>query len=181
MIHFDARGLLAALMVVATIGVGTSLSSAQTSEPKANTQPVAPQKKPEPATAPAANGTKPSPQPADTPELSRAAEAIAPAKDGIERLEEVLRRDDLSDAQLIENRGRLEPLRGELRELIATFEGRLADVDTRLKQLGDAPQGDKPQEDANLTLERTRLQERYAALDGALKQARVLLLSLIHI
>jgi len=176
MTPFIARGLLAALMVVATIGAGISHSSAQTSESKANTQPVAPQKKPEAAEKSPANGAKPLSQPADAPELSRAAEAIAPAKEGIERMEEVLRRDDLSDAQLIENRGRLEPLRGELRELIASFEGRLADVETRLKQLGDAPQGDKPQEDANLTVERARLQERYAALDGALKQARVLLL-----
>src|SRR5688572_29114235 len=91
-------------------------------------------------------------------------------------MEESLRRNDLSDAQLIENRGSIDPVRDELREIITSLEGRLADVDTRLKQLGDAPDEDEPKEDANLTAERARLQERRAALDGVLKQARVLVL-----
>lgn len=164
-IRFLFRGLLAALMIVVAI-LAASPASAQAPAPAAPAKPAGSATSPAPS-----NDTDAKGQP-----LSRTTEAIVPLKDSIERMEEILRRDDLTDAQLVENRGSIEPVRSELREIIASLEGRLADVDTRLKQLGDAPEEDQPKEDANLTEERKRLQERRAALDGTLKQVRVLVL-----
>ncbi len=173
-VHTRLRRLFVALIFVVSLPVA-HVSFAQTKPPAAASKPAA--DKPVPgkqSPAPATNS------PDDgSPEsliLSRTTEAIAPLKDAVDRMEEALRQDGLSDAQLIEQRGSIDPVRGELREIIVSLEGRLADVDTRLKQLGDAPADDQPKEDANLTAERTRLQERRAALDSALKQARVLTL-----
>jgi len=169
--RYFPRGLLAAVMVIAAITVAPQ-SFAQNKGPAAASEPAAGKAE---GAAPSDAATQPNGT-EKRPRLSRTTEAITPLKEAIERMEETLRRDDLTDAQLIENRGSLEPVRDELREIIASLEGRLADVDTRLKQLGDAPEEDEPKEDANLTAERARLQERRAALDGVLKQARVLLL-----
>ncbi len=107
---------------------------------------------------------------------SRAAEAIEPLRGNVEKIEKSLQGGDLTDAALLENRGSLEPLRGELREIIDALERRLADVDTRLKQIGQPPAADAPPEEAGLAAERIRLNERRASLDGALKQARLLML-----
>ncbi|ARP98474.1 DUF3772 domain-containing protein [Pseudorhodoplanes sinuspersici] len=163
--QFISRGLLAALMIVAAL-FAAPMSFGQSKAPApsdpASTAPA------EPIAQPDAAAKQPNP--------SRTAEAIAPLKEAIDRMEELLRRDDLTDAQLIENRGSIEPVRDELREIIASLEGWLADVDTRLKQLGNPPEDGEPKEDANLVVERTRLKERHAALDGTLKQARVLAL-----
>lgn len=176
---FILRGLLAALMI-AVAAFAAPMSFAQTKTPEAASQPATSKTAPVPSgpasTAPAEPTEQPDGAAPKRPRLSRTTEAIAPLKETIERMEEALRRDDLTDAQLIETRGSIEPVRDELREIIASLEGRLADVDTRLKQLGDAPDEDEPKEDANLTAERTRLQERRAALDGVLKQARLLVL-----
>lgn len=177
-IRVTLRGFLAALIIVAAAAFAAPLSFAQTQAPEAASQPAAQEKAAAPAEtgAPQPNGAQPNDAKPKRPRLSRTTEAIAPLKETVERMEESLRRNDLSDAQLIENRGSLDPVRDELREIITSLEGRLADVDTRLKQLGDAPDEDEPKEDANLAAERARLQERHAALDGVLKQARVLVL-----
>ena len=87
-----------------------------------------------------------------------------------------LQRDDLNDASLLRSRGSLDPVRDELRETIASLERRLDDVDTRMKQIGDPPAAGAPPEEAGLAAERARLQERRTALDGSLKQARLLML-----
>lgn len=94
----------------------------------------------------------------------------------LDQLESTLQRGELADDVLSQTRGSLEPLRGELREAIETLERRLADVDTRLKQIGDPPAADAPPEEASLAAERTRLSQRRAVLDGGLKQARLLML-----
>ncbi len=137
-----------------------------------------------PAPAPAQNGAKAparapaAPAPAIPPaeDAARLAESIEPLKLTIDQIDAALQRDDLSDAVLAQHRGGLDPVRGQLREIVDTLEKRLADVDNRLKQLGDAPAADAPSEDAGLTAERTRLNERRAALDGTVKQTRLLIL-----
>ena len=177
--QFMLRGVLAASMIVAAV-FAAPMSFAQTKAPEAAPSPAASDKAPapsDPASAtPAAPAAKPDGAAPRRPALSRTTEAIVPLKETVERMEESLRRGDLTDAQLIENRGSIEPVRDELREIILSLEGRLGDVDTRLKQLGDAPDEDEPKEDPALALERTRLKERHAALDGTLKQTRVLVL-----
>ena len=107
---------------------------------------------------------------------TRIAEAMEPLKLNIEQMEAQLQRDDLNDASLLRSRGSLDPVRDELREIIASLERRLDDVDTRMKQIGDPPAAGAPPEEAGLAAERARLQERRTALDGSLKQARLLML-----
>ena len=101
---------------------------------------------------------------------------MEPLKLNIEQMEAQLQRDDLNDASLLRSRGSLDPVRDELREIIASLERRLDDVDTRMKQIGDPPAAGAPPEEAGLAAERARLQERRTALDGSLKQARLLML-----
>jgi len=101
---------------------------------------------------------------------------LEPSKLALDQLEATLQRDELGDDLLSQARGSLEPMRGELREAIETLERRLADVDTRLKQLGDPPAAGAPPEEASLAAERARLNQRRAALDGGLKQARLQML-----
>jgi small-conductance mechanosensitive channel len=136
---------------------------------------------PAPQAAPAAPAAQPATPdgqqpPGKRPRLSRTMGAIEPLRETIEQIETSLRSPEVGDATLIQHRGRLEPVRDELREIITSLEGRLEDVETRLKQLGEAPDEGEPKEDPNLTAERTRLEERRAALDGAVKQTRLLLL-----
>jgi small-conductance mechanosensitive channel len=107
---------------------------------------------------------------------TRLAEQLEPIKLNVEQMEATLQREDLNDATLVRTRGSLEPVRDELRELIATLERRLEDVDTRLKQIGSPPEEGQPAEEAGIATERARLGERRTNLDGALKQARLLML-----
>jgi small-conductance mechanosensitive channel len=159
------RGVLAAPIFLAAIFAVPSACLAQAKAPPEKAAPAAAQQP-----APDAK------QPAKRPRVSRTTQALEPLRDAIEQIETSLRSPEISDATLVQHRGRLEPVRDELREIIGSLESRLGDVETRLKQLGDAPEEGEPQEDANLTAERARLEERRAALDGTLKQARLLML-----
>jgi len=94
----------------------------------------------------------------------------------LDQLESTLQREGLTDEMLSQSRASLEPVRGDLREAIDVLERRLADIDTRLKQLGDPPGAGAPPEEAALSVERTRLTQRRGTIDGALKQARLLML-----
>lgn len=115
------------------------------------------------------------PAQAPKPEQETAA-SLEPQKLALDQLESTLQREGLSDETLKEVRGSLEPVRGDLREAAETLERRLADIDTRLKQVGDAPAAGAPPEEPALAAERVRLTQRRAALDGGLKQARLLIL-----
>jgi potassium efflux system protein len=183
------RGLLAASFIVVaaagvpSVGVAQEKDAPKTDAPAPKAAAPAPK-----AAAPAPKGTTPNQKgtapaaqeetqaQAKRPRLSRTMAAIEPLRESIEQIETSLRSADIGDSTLIQHRGRLEPVRDELREITTSLEGRLSDVETRLKQLGDAPDEGEPKEDPNLTEERTRLEERRAALDGALKQTRLLML-----
>lgn len=179
------RGLCAASLLLAVVAAGPSVAPAQTA-PKADA-PKADASKSGASKAGASKSGAPATQPApatpdgqkqsvERPPLSRSMEAIEPLRETIDQIETSLRSPDISDQTLVQHRGRLEPARDELREIIGSLEDRLEDVETRLKQLGEAPEEGEPKEDANLTAERMRLQERRVALDGALKQTRLLML-----
>ena len=131
-------------------------------------------KAPAPAAQPAAAGSKP--DAAKTPELSRSAQTLETLKGTIDQIETSLRSPDIGDATLVQHRGRIDPVRSELREIIEALDARLGDAEARLKQLGTAPQDGEPKEDENLTAERARLEDQRAALDGVVKQARLLML-----
>lgn len=166
--RFLARALRAVLIVWAATA-GASPCLAQTGAPSSKqAAPAKSQTQSPPATQPQSAPTR--------AELSRTAQAIEPLREAVEQIETSLRAPDIGDATLVQHRGRIEPVRDELREIIATLEENLGDVETRLKQLGDAPEQGEPKEDPNLTAERARLEERRVALDGTLKQARLLML-----
>lgn len=114
--------------------------------------------------------------PAPAPAPSEAQAALEPQRLALDQLEAIVAREGETEASLAQARTSLEPLRGELREAIESFEQRLSDVDTRLKQIGDPPGFGAPPEEAALAAERTRLTKRHVALDNGLKQARLLML-----
>jgi len=175
--HLIRHALVALALCVAAAAVPSVSIAQEKAAPKAD----APASK---AAAPAKKGAKvgedeqpePSKDGAKRPRLSRTMAAIEPLRETIEQIETSLRAPDLGDSTLVQHRGKLEPVRDELREIISSLESRLADVETRLKQLGEAPEEGEAKEDPNLTAERARLEERRSALDGALKQARLLML-----
>ncbi len=191
-IFAKVRGLLAASLIFAAF---TGVPSAGLAQDKANPKADSPASSSAPApkagapapkaAAPAPkNGSAPTtpaaepatPQDAERPGLSRVLATIEPLRETVDQIETSLRSPDIGDSTLVQHRGKLDPVRDELRELIASLESRHADVETRLKQLGEAPEESEPKEDASLTAERTRLEERRAALDGAVKQTRLLML-----
>jgi len=104
-----------------------------------------------------------------------AAAALEPLKASLDALEGAVREAG-ADRALADAAGSLAPLRDQLRNEIAALEPRLAEVDTRLKQLGDAPPATAPPEDPALATERTHLAAERGELDAALKQARLLAL-----
>ncbi len=71
---------------------------------------------------------------------------------------------------------RLAPLREQLRTEIDALEPRLAQIDSRLKQLGAPPAAGTPPEDPALAAERQRLTTERSEVDAALKQANLLTL-----
>jgi small-conductance mechanosensitive channel len=147
-IWFDPRGVRTALLAAALLLAGPCAASAATA-------------------APAASGTLSHSEAQD-------AASLEPQKLALDQIESTLQRDGLDDSTLGQLRTSLEPLRGELREAVEVHERRLADVDARLKQIGDPPAAGAPPEDAALAAERARLGQRRSALDGSLKQARLL-------
>jgi potassium efflux system protein len=187
-IHVLIRRFSAASVLLAMAAAISTASLAQETAPKAAAPnaaapkaaaPKAPTPAPK-AGAPAPKAADPAAQPAapdpERPRLSRTMASIEPLKEAIDQIETSLRSPDIGDSTLVQHRGRLEPVRDELREIITSLDARLVDVEARLKQLGDAPDEAEPKEDPALTEERARLEERRAALDGALKQTRLLML-----
>jgi small-conductance mechanosensitive channel len=107
--------------------------------------------------------------------IGASAAALEPLKASLDSVEAAVR-DARDDRALADAADRLAPLRDGLRREIATLEPRLAEVDNRLKQLGDAPPPTAAPEAPALAAERTRLTAERAELDTALKQVRLLAL-----
>jgi potassium efflux system protein len=103
------------------------------------------------------------------------AASLEPLKLSLDVIEQSAK-DAHGDQAYAELSRRLTPLREELRGKIATLEPRLAQVDTRLKQLGDPPAANAPPEDPAVAAERTRLVAERSEVDGTLKQAKLLTL-----
>jgi potassium-dependent mechanosensitive channel len=103
------------------------------------------------------------------------AAALQPLKLSLDVIGETVK-DARTDQALADLARRLAPLRDELHGKIETLEPRLAQVDTRRKQLGDAPAANAPPEDRAIAAERTRLADERGELDATLKQARLLAL-----
>lgn len=93
----------------------------------------------------------------------------------IDQIESSLKREDLNDETLAGIRASLDPLRTKLRTDIEALDRGLSDVDARLKQLGLPPSADAPPEDSVLSADRARFKQERTAIDGGLKQARLLM------
>lgn len=91
-----------------------------------------------------------------------------------DRIEETLARmDDQPDA-LVGLRGQAEPLRAELRAVIAGLEPLHQQTESRLKELGAPPEPDQPLEAPAIAAEREQQSAQLRELDAALRQTRLL-------
>jgi len=101
--------------------------------------------------------------------------ALDPLKASLDAVEEASH-GVANDQSLADVTERLAPLREQLRDEVELLERRLADVDSRLKQLGEPPAATAPPEDPALAAERKHLAGERGELDAALKQARLVAL-----
>lgn len=99
--------------------------------------------------------------------------AAEPERLALDQIESTLKREPLSTVELIGLGSTAGQVRDQVREKLAKLEPQLAQADTRLKQLGPPPAAGAPAEPEALAAERKRLTEEVAALDAALKQARL--------
>jgi hypothetical protein len=93
----------------------------------------------------------------------------------IEQIEQAVGHEDATAEELAEARQKLNAAADALRTKIEELEPRLQEIAERLKQLGPAPEKDQPPEGAEVAKERQELAAALAEVEGALKQARVLL------
>ncbi len=101
---------------------------------------------------------------------------LEPFKLALDQIEAALGRDGLGNDTLVELRARVTPVRENLRTKADEFGPKLSEIETRLKQLGAPPEEGAPPEDAAIASERTELNRIFSEHDGALKQARLLVL-----
>ncbi len=92
----------------------------------------------------------------------------------LDQLESATARDGLSNEALLDIRARIAPIRDGLRAKAEQFEPKLAEITTRLNQLGQAPEQGAPAEDPAIAAERADLNKLHREIDAALKQARLL-------
>ncbi|MFN3350082.1 MAG: DUF3772 domain-containing protein [Pseudorhodoplanes sp.] len=179
-IQHSVRAVLATLLVLAAVPAALAQNAAPKPDTPAAASPAPAPPSPRAAT-PAPQGMAPAGQaasaeaPAD-PELSGIVQTLERFRVTVEQIENSLRSPDIGDATLVQHRGAINPVRDGLREIIASLDQRLADLDNRLKQLGDAPPEGETKEEPALAAERAQLQERRGPLDAAAKQARLIML-----
>ena len=105
--------------------------------------------------------------------IAPAPAATDPERAALDQIETTLKRERLSTAELIELGRLAAPIRDQLSDTIAKLEPQLAQVQTRLNQLGPAPAAGAPPEQEALAAERSQLTVQVSTLDAALKQARL--------
>ena len=91
----------------------------------------------------------------------------------VEQVEQALKRNELSDAALVDLRARIEPLNAVLDEVKGELTPRHDSLRARLDQLGAKP-ADKSSEAPQVATERDDLQKQFDEVDTVLKRARVL-------
>jgi len=91
----------------------------------------------------------------------------------LQQFEATLKRADLTDQQLQDVRGQVQPLSDELRTIIAEEQRRLEGVNARLAQLGPAPDAKSgATESSDVAQERTQQEKLQKVLDEQLRIAR---------
>jgi potassium efflux system protein len=96
------------------------------------------------------------------------------ARAALDQLEKELSNRTVSDAQLAELRGKIDPIETSAKEVDAELTPVLAGIKARLDQLGAKPADNAPPESAQVTAERAEQQKRLADVDEVLKRARLI-------
>jgi potassium-dependent mechanosensitive channel len=155
-------------------------------------EPVAPAAEP---AVPAAEPVAPAPEPAATSAgpaatAGETAAAVEAAEDKqvvafsakleewrkqIKAAEDIVTGKTASDEQLRDVPEQLEALRAEIVEQRTSLRPKLDEARARLDRLGPAPEKDGPKESPETTAQRERLSAEFAAIDGLMKQADVVL------
>ncbi len=111
-------------------------------------------------------------QPAPSPQVST--NDLAPIKQLLDEIQQSIGHEGHSDQSLSELRDKLAPIREGLRAKFDVLDPKLAEVDSRLSQLGAQPAADAPPESPEIAEERAKLAQTRAEIDAALKQTRLL-------
>jgi potassium efflux system protein len=109
---------------------------------------------------------------------AEATESVESIKATIEQIEHAVGNEDATAEELAEARPKLNAAADDLRAKIEDLEPRLREIEERFKELGPAPEKEEPPESAEIAKQRQELTTSLGEVEGALKQARVLL---VHI
>jgi potassium efflux system protein len=117
---------------------------------------------------------------ATSPALAEAADqpSVESIKATIEQIEQAVGHEEATAEELAEARQKLNAAADGLRAKIEELEPRSREIEERVKELGPAPEKDEPPESAEIAKQRQELTTSLAEVEGALKQARLLL---VHI
>jgi small-conductance mechanosensitive channel len=110
--------------------------------------------------------------PAPAPQLTPT-ERVDQARAALEQIEKALARHDLSDGELSDLRGNIDPIATSANEVVAQLAPVFAEIKTRLDQLGLKPADNAPAETRAVTAERADQQKRLSDVDETLKRARL--------
>jgi potassium-dependent mechanosensitive channel len=94
---------------------------------------------------------------------------LAPLKQLLDQIQQAIGHGGHTD-----QREKLAPIRDGLRDRFDVLDPRLAEVDSRLSQLGPAPAAGAPPETPTIAAERAQLSQTRAEVDAALKETRLL-------
>jgi len=106
--------------------------------------------------------------------LQTARQQMEAARGQLDLIEATLDQPGNRPRRLTELREQAEPARASLRQVIGDLEPQFAQIETRLKQLGNPPAEGQPEEAAEVTADREQQHKRQREVDAALKQARSL-------
>jgi potassium efflux system protein len=96
------------------------------------------------------------------------------ARATLDRVDKALANGTLSDAQLADLRGQIDPIETHANEVVAQLTPILAGIKARLDQLGPKPADNAPAESAQVTAERAEQQKKLTDVDETLKRARLI-------
>src|SRR5271166_5235971 len=127
------------------------------------------------STAAIAQQSKPAaPAPASASASTALTAELAPLKQLLDEIQQAIGHPGHTDQSLSELREKLAPIREGLRAQFDVLDPRLAEVDSRLSELGPAPAPGAPPENATIAAERAQLSQTHAEVDAALRETRLL-------
>jgi small-conductance mechanosensitive channel len=102
------------------------------------------------------------------------AQRVDQAHAALDQIEKALSNRDLSESELANLRGQIDPIESSANEVVAQLTPILAGIKARLDQLGPKPADNAPAESAQVTAERAEQQKRLTEVDEILKRARLM-------